>query len=119
MSDESRALRARMVGLEGKVQLLAAGAAAQPAAPLSAALWRHEVFAAEITGDNSDGTYTAKRKVATAVNTFADDTDDTATITVGNVAERGGYTAALSVGDIVLVRFDGLTSAGAAIYHVW
>lgn len=119
LAADLRGLRFRIVELEGKVQLLAGGSGVLPAAALTPSIWGHEIFPAKITGDNQDGTYQARRQISTAMNTFADDSDDTATITVGNVSERGGYTGELSVNDIVLVRFDGLTSAGGTIYHVW
>ena len=116
---ELRSLRARMVALESRLQLLGDGAWPLPAARFSPATWGQEIFPAEITADHEDGTYEARRLVATGRNAFATDGDDPAEITVGNVAERGGYVGGLSVGDVVLVRFDGLTSQGEAIYHVW
>lgn len=119
VSADLRSLRARIIGLESKVQLLTGGLAPSPAAALSPSIWQQEIFPARITVDHQDGTYDARRQVATACNAFADDSDDTAEITLGNVAERGGYTGALAVADIVLVRFDGLTAAGEAIYHAW
>jgi len=69
--------------------------------------------------DNADGSYQVRRQVATSGNTFIDDSDETAIITVYNVAERGGYTGMLSVNDIVHVHFDGLDSSNNAIYHIW
>jgi len=116
---ELRSLRTRIAELQCTVQLLSSRSSPLPAAPLSGAIWGHEIFPAEITADGADGTYTARRLIATAANTFTTDPDDTAAITVGNVAERDGYTGDLSVGDIVLVRFDGLNTSGNAIYHVW
>ena len=116
---ELRSLRARVIELESKVQLLAGGSGPLPSAALSPSIWQQEIFPAKITQDHGDGTYDARRQIATAANSFSDDPDDAAEITVGHVAERGGYTGGLAVGDVVLVRFDGLTAGAGAIYHVW
>ena len=116
---ELRSVRARLLALERRVQLLGGGAWPLAAARLSPAIWRQEIFPAEITADHEDGTYDARRLIATGRNAFALDDDDAVEITVGNIAERGGYVGDLSVGNVVLVRFDGLTSEGEAIYHVW
>lgn len=116
---ELRNLRARICELEGRMQLSAATLGSSPTSPLSPAVWRQEIFPAQITADNQDGTYQAKRLIATGANSFTDDSDDTTQITIGNVSERGGYTGELTSGDVVLVRFDGMTSQSAAIYHVW
>jgi len=119
LTSELRSLRARISELECKVKLMSGTVGSLPSVPLTPAVWRGEVFSGEITVDNQDGTYQAKRLLADGTNSFTDDTEDTTQITVGNVSERGGYVGELSVGDVVLIRFDGLTSQGDPIYHVW
>jgi len=82
-------------------------------------LARHaDRFWARITADHADGTYDTRRLIATAPNVFADDPDHPVPVLVANPAERGGYTADLSLGDLVLVRYDGLDAFDNPIYHI-
>ena len=116
---ELRILQNRVLELEELVSGFKTAGACVPVVPLSPALWTQEKFPAEITADNSDGTYQARRLIAPDRNTFSYDDEDTSLVTVGNVAERNGYTGMYSTGNIVLVQFDGLNEANEAIYHIW
>ncbi len=115
---ELRALSNRIFELEETLRLLIPDKSTIGIAPMSPAIFAQEEFAAKITSDNGDGSYQVRRQIASAGNTFVDDSDDSTIITVYNVAERSGYSGMYSVGDIVYVRFDGFDGSDNPIYHI-
>jgi len=116
---ELRSLASRIFELEELIKSRTIEQAVVPVAPMSPAIFSQERFAGSITADNGDGSYQVRRQIATAGNTFSNDSDDSAIITAYNVAERSGYSGMYSVGDIVQVWFDGFDGADNPIYHIW
>ncbi len=116
---ELRTLTSRIFELEEIIRSRTAEQTVMPVAPMSPAIFSQERFAGSITADNGDGSYQIRRQIATAGNTFANDSDDSVIITAYNVAERSSYSGMYSVGDIVQVWFDGFDAADNPIYHIW
>ncbi len=116
---ELRLIASKVSELEETIRVMTTSGAIMPVAPMSPAIFSQERFAGKITSDNGDGTYKVRRQIASAGNTFVDDSDDSEIITVYNVAERSGYSGMYSVGDIVHIWFDGFDSADNPIYHIW
>ncbi len=116
---ELRILRGRVLELEQQLTTGSKKSLQLPTAGLSPAIWTNERFPGKIVADNGDGSYQIRRQIATAGNTFSDDTDDTEILRAYNIAERSGYTGMYSVDDIVCVDFDGLNGSDEGIYHIW
>ena len=110
--NELRWLRSRVLSTDST-------AISYPLVPRSPLVATHHRLIVQITADNQDGTYQAKRKIALGKNTFADDPEQTGTITVANVAEMSGYVGDLSVDQILCAHYDGLDGLEQPIYHVW
>ncbi len=119
IEQEIETIKARIYQLGCKIINTDTDEVVVPTDELNPSLWTGERFPAQIVGDNQDGSYQAKRLIAAGGNTFTDDPEDTATITIYYVPERTSYTGALSIGDIVVVYFDGFDSSGNPIYHVY
>jgi len=111
LAGELAGLRAAMLTSDGS-------AVAYPLVPRSVLDGPHHRLTVQITADNQDGTYQAKRKVALGTNVFADDPEHSQTLTVGNLAEMYAYQGLLSVGEILVAYFDGLGAADTPLYHL-
>ncbi|MFA5864481.1 MAG: hypothetical protein WC975_07310 [Phycisphaerae bacterium] len=119
LTTELQILQSRVLELEQWLGNFKTPGAAVSVAALNPAIWTSERFAVRITADHADGTYQARRLIATGNNSFSDDPDDTETITAADVSERNGYTGKYAIGDIVQVDFDGLDDTNNGIYHIW
>ncbi len=110
--NELRWLRSRVLSTDST-------AISYPLVPRSPLVATHHRLIVQITADNQDGTYQAKRKIALAGNVLADDSEHGDLITVANIAEIFGYTGDLSVNDLACAYYDGLDATGNPIYQIW
>ena len=112
VDSQLQSLRSRMLTSEST-------AICYPLAPRSPLAATQHRLMVQITGDNQNGTYQGKRKIALAGNVLDDDREHGDLITVANIAEISGYTGDLSVNDLACAYYDGLDATGNPIYQIW
>jgi len=87
--------------------------------PVTPNLMTLDMAIMKITYDAKDGTYSAKRQIATNLGVWIDHPTDTTTYNLQCGPEKiDGYTKMLKINDIVLARFDGMHS-NTPMYQVY